>query len=291
MKVDILQAIKAPFKVKTKPGKGNYKYIDSKDVIKRMNDVFNGSWSTHVISEEVVEDQILIRVKVQCYDTEIEQWVEHDGYGSSPIARFTFGNSEGKIVDIGNSYKGALSKAIRSACTRLGAGLDLEVSADSKVSMGATTPPVMIDSNQASELPAFPTDTPSSIPAESGVVVEGLIGGLIPPTTTTAPYEAETAVSVVETLSVPPSEIPSAPLETIPQPPATDVDLMSDVQFAALDGVLGIKGLKYEELAKEAFTADGRWGSDTVPTEPRELKYEQAVVVIKYGNDKNRQLA
>lgn len=336
MKQEILQKLAEPFNVKTKPGKGNYKYIDSKDVIERMNNIFKGSWSTNIRSEEVVEDQILIRVNVQCYDSEIEQWVQHDGYGSSPIARFGYGDNKGKVIDIGNSYKGALSKAIRSACTRLGVGLNLEVSAESGALPGSTPPSAVPEPPTKSELPTFPSDTPT-VPAveipvtpepvpEPAPVVEEPVNSFIPPEPTAppVPYEPETVETPTE-VPTSPVEAPPAPVETRARPegtpmtpaerikekkdreggvqtappqttsqppaPAADVDYMSDVQFAALDGVLGIKGLKYEELAKEAFSVDGRWAPDTVPTDPRQLRYEQAVVVIKYGNDKNRQLA
>ena len=41
----------------------------------------------------------------------------------------------------------------------------------------------------------------------------------------------------------------------------------------------------YEELAKEAFTASGI--NKPVPTKEN-LSYEEAVIVIKYGNEKYR---
>lgn len=334
MKQEILDALTAPFAVKTKPGKGNYKYIDSKDVIERMNTVFKGMWSTIVVYKEIIEDHVLVEVLVKAYDDEISQWVEHSGFGSSQISRFTYGDNQGKPLDIGNIYKGALSKAIRSACTRLGAGLTLEVSSGN-TSVGASAPPVIPTVNKTAELPTFPSNVPPTPTAAPPVpepvavpapepVVEEPVSSLIPPTPTAppVPYEPTPVVEAPAAAPVPPVEAPQAPADTpmtpierikqkkaregngnttiptappqaVPQTPApvADVDYMSDVQFAALDGVLGIKGLQYEALAKEAFAADGRWSAESVPTDPRALMYEQAVIVIKYGNDKNRQLA
>jgi len=327
MKQETLNALSAPFNVKTKPGKGNYKYIDSKDVMERMNTVFQGRWSTVVTYKEVIEDHVLVEVLVKAYDDELQQWVEHSGFGSSQIARFTYGDNQGKPLDIGNIYKGALSKAIRSACTRFGAGLTLEVSSGSEVPVGTTSPPT-VPSNipeptGVSELPALPSSSapvpppgpetvPEPEPVPEPVVEEPVVE---------APPVPEPEVAAPP---VPPAEVPALPVETAPPvrpdnapmtpterikekkakevapptptesvpsiPTSEGVDYMSDVQYAALEGVLGIRGLEYMDLAKEAFTSKG-WSSDDVPTDPRKLKYEQAVVVIKYGNDKNRQLA
>jgi hypothetical protein len=61
---------------------------------------------------------------------------------------------------------------------------------------------------------------------------------------------------------------------------------ISDVQKAALTGILSYKGVVYEELAREAFEANGIVKNPIPPAD--ELTYQEAVCVVKYGNDKFR---
>ena len=74
---------------------------------------------------------------------------------------------------------------------------------------------------------------------------------------------------------------PSAPFT----PQQNGNDKISDVQRVALNGILSMRNINYEDLAKEAFEARGV----DKPIPPKEnLSYEDAVIVIKYGNDKYR---
>jgi hypothetical protein len=63
------------------------------------------------------------------------------------------------------------------------------------------------------------------------------------------------------------------------------IEFISDIQFAALCSILKIGGVSYEELAAEAFSVKGI--NKTVPPK-RKLTYEEAVVVVRYGNRKYR---
>jgi len=345
MKQEVLDKLNAAFDVKIKPGKGGYKYIDSKDVIDRMNTVFKGSWSTIVVYKEIIEDHVLIEVMVRAYDEEINQWAEHSGFGSSQIARFTYGDNKGKPIDIGNIYKGALSKAIRSACARLGAGLYLEEDAKSE---DVVTPSVGVTSEVPVPMPAMPTTTApvveepvlQKVPAveEAPAPVAPAVT-LTPAPTVAMPVEeapVQEVVSVPELPTVPvpnpvveappepasvpepapvpvsnsvpatpapaPAGTPSSPIERIKNkkeqggdmpvapavpavPPETGARMVSDVQLAALEGVLSVKGMEYKALGREAF--DDSNLTDDVPNK-KDLTYNQAVVVIKYGNEKNR---
>jgi len=121
----VLKKLYEPFDIKTKPGSQGYKYIKSIDVIDRMNKVFSGRWSTEVEHQELIEDTVLIRVRVS-----VGNEFSHVGYGSSSIKRFTYGDNKGKIVDLGAVFKAAEALAIRNACSRWGVGLNLEESPD-----------------------------------------------------------------------------------------------------------------------------------------------------------------
>lgn len=74
---------------------------------------------------------------------------------------------------------------------------------------------------------------------------------------------------------------PSVPFATQP----TESMGISDVQCVALNGILDMQKIEYDVLAKEAF--DEREISKPIPRK-EELNYEDAVVIIKYGNDKFR---
>jgi len=62
--------------------------------------------------------------------------------------------------------------------------------------------------------------------------------------------------------------------------------LISDVQKAALQGILNLKGVEYESLAREAF-AFNNVVKEPIPAADK-LTYQEAVFVVKYGNDKFR---
>jgi hypothetical protein len=76
------------------------------------------------------------------------------------------------------------------------------------------------------------------------------------------------------------------PLSKVPTIKTLDVDRISDVQKAALSSILNIKGVEYETLVREAFEANGVV-KNPIPV-PDDLTYQEAVYVVKYGNDKFR---
>jgi hypothetical protein len=103
-------------------------------------------------------------------------------------------------------------------------------------------------------------------------------------------------VNIQPVLPIPPvvnAFVPPAPVvNTVPSTPGipfatqpTDSAGISDVQCVALNGILDMQKIEYGVLAKEAF--DERGISRQVPLK-EELNYDDAVVIIKYGNDKFR---
>jgi hypothetical protein len=105
------------------------------------------------------------------------------------------------------------------------------------------------------------------------------------------PVAAPPLVNTAPAVSIPP--VPPVPLvNTIPSTPAvpfatqpTETMGISDVQCVALNGILDMQGIEYDVLAKEAF--ENRGISKQIPTK-EQLNYDDAVVIIKYGNDKFR---
>jgi hypothetical protein len=62
--------------------------------------------------------------------------------------------------------------------------------------------------------------------------------------------------------------------------------LISDVQRAALHSILQMQKISYEDLVTEAFQANGIV-KNPIP-QVDQLSYDEAVHVVKYGNDKFR---
>jgi len=88
-------------------------------------------------------------------------------------------------------------------------------------------------------------------------------------------------------------KIPAPAVNTVPVTPelplSRDEGLsgirISDVQKVALNGILTMNNAEYAPLAEEAFAANNI--NKPVPNR-EDLNYEEAVVVIKFGNDKYR---
>jgi hypothetical protein len=298
---------------------GVYSYVKWQDVADRMNQVFGNNWSSCVEYQEIIGDNIIMRVRVIVNDPETSRLSYQEGFGGAP-------NDD--RLEAGNSFKSAYSKALKDACKKWGVGLFLEEED------GDTTPNIpsgYMGKETAPEQPTAPTSdglpTPPSVsmgnapppptpatpePAPQPPVEEEMPvevppveqTGNIPPFPTAfpeKPAEKESPAQppvgdkppVVSSLPTPPPLGGSAPSKstTLPEPKAQpidngDVELISNVQKAALHSILNIKGVEYEPLVKEALEAKGIHKTPIPP--PDMLTYEEAVHVVKYGNDKFR---
>lgn len=338
MREDIMKELYKTFKLSSRKGTGGmmFKYVPNEDVITRMNKVFKGNWSTVVIHKDVIEDQVLVEVQVTVVDPDTSENYIQTGFGSSQIARYNSGPNESKIIDIGNAYKGSLSKAIVNACTRWGVGLvkesnpydedDITVVADAPKE--TVVPPVMPTMPVSEPAPAVIIPSTTAVPVPIPFVQHDTAAPnvVLPPTTFCPP----TMVVAPQTVGPPPivettttfsppvvpnqqvsahievnqaapiaattQDIPKVPVPASPAIPITpdlpfskDEGLggigISDVQRVALNGILTMNNVDYVELAKEAFEANGI--NKDVPNKEN-LSYDEAVVVIKFGNDKYR---
>jgi hypothetical protein len=352
MHEDILKKLYETFKLSSRQGTGGmtFKYVPNEDVINRMNSVFSGNWSTEIRDKEVVDDQVIVEVLVSVSDPTEGVVYKHTGFGSQQIMRYNSGPNQGKIIDIGNAYKGALAKAIVNACTRWGVGLFKErnpYGADN-ITMVAETPaevavaPVLLPAVP----PVMPPTTASPTPSPYTIETTAVPAAPMPPTTaspTPSPYKIETTAPptmveapptivvappvveiptvpmppmtepvVVETVTTFPAplspdqpvsanisltqelpKIPAPTMDTVPITPTLPLSAdeglsgirISDVQKVALNGILTMNNAEYAPLAEEAFAANGI--NKPVPIR-EDLNYEEAVVVIKFGNDKYR---
>jgi len=308
MQKEILDALYEPFELKARPGQGGqtFKYVPSDDIVDRMNQVFKGDWSTEVVEKEVIEDQILIRVRVIVKDPmdqdSMVYWQE--GYASQAIARFTQGVRSGQIIDVGNSYKSAMSKAIKTAVARWGVGLYLEKGstdeADSPdVNSDAGNAPFFPGINNAPAVsPTVPKVEQSSPPVKSPVAepVNMPSNSNIPfdipfDTSTSKPAapgpikeEADPAPVFTDN-NVVVTKGPGFPDFTPPvdsMPKSGVVENLTDVQKAAIDNIMSVHGKTFSELSAAALQR-----TSDLPASVESLSYQDAVKLIQYGNNLN----
>jgi len=297
MQKEILEALYEPFELKARQGVGGktFKYVPSDDIVDRMNKVFMGDWSTEVVEKEVIDDQILIRVRVWAKDPRSEDALVHwqEGYASQPIARFTQGVKSGQIIDIGNSYKSAMSKAIKTAVAKWGVGLYLEKGSVNEENSGGSWGPPNIPTSVPEVKPveqpkieqppvavpvaapvAAPTNVPSGMPnipfdTPAPAAPQGVPGP--------APIFTDDNVVVTQ-----PNAAASfnPPVSSVPDQGA--VEKLTDVQKAAIENIMSVHNKTFAELASAALQR-----TDNLPMAAELLNYQDAVKLIQYGNNLN----
>jgi hypothetical protein len=107
-----------------KKGSASLTYVPIAEVVTRLNAVLGvGGWSCTTIRAErdtLDPDWIIAHVRLTLI-RDNGSVVSFDGHGGQSIKR----TKEGKIVDLGDEFKGAESDALKKAASRLGVGLDL----------------------------------------------------------------------------------------------------------------------------------------------------------------------
>jgi hypothetical protein len=122
-----IDALYADFdKIEERRGLGGktFKYLKPAPVIHRLNKVFGLLWSYEVVEREVLEDWVVAKVRIYVWDdTKTDRQIWREAYGSASLERYSAGKNQGKLVDPGNAFKGAVSDAIKKAASTLGVGL------------------------------------------------------------------------------------------------------------------------------------------------------------------------
>jgi len=307
----ILSKLYEPFKLQERRGVGNkvFKYVPSEDIVDRMNKVFLGSWSTDVRKKEIIEDQILICVRVYVSDPIDGKEYWHDGYASHPIARYTSGMNNGKPIDIGNSFKSAMSKAIKTAVSKWGVALYLENedAGDTPFAFGDT---VRTDSPSIPDVPkpagpiAGPPEFDMPSPVKTGSKLEIPSSPFDIPTTAVSTSRPQAIPEpVVEKpfvqsspFDIPPitnagtgPAAPGAPAFANIENTATPDFVTSDttlgeictpVQQVAINTIMESQEVSFAELLKRVLVRE-----DNLPPSLDKLSYTDAVKIIQYGNE------
>jgi hypothetical protein len=266
-----------------KPGKG-YKYVPSRFIIERMNEVFAGNWSTEVVKETIVEDQVLVVVRVTVTDPLENDGKSyfHDGCASHQIARFSYGDNKGNIIDLGNSYIAAISKAIKQACKKWGVATDLEEESDpTSVKTSDIPSQTMSMAPPAQHVPIVKQETVQPVPVTPTIPQTPVVPAT--PIKVTQPTMAAVPTPSVENDN---TVVNQTPVET-PMVATTNTtngsNKITDTQKVALNGLLTLRNLNYQQLVVDAFAERGIT-KDVIP-QPDDLDYDDAVVIIKYGNE------
>jgi len=313
MNTEQLNTLYEKLEVKSRRGRGgDYNYVPWQDVADRMNKVFSGNWSSEVMSEISIDNGIILRVRVTIIDEKTNVKCYQEGYGGANIAG----------AEVGTLHKSAYSKALRDACKKWGPGLYTDDISDfSKESKITTTIPSSSSKSPITSISAPPVSSAPIISVSNTPVtpVTSVTTASTPPISTPVP-NIPTPVAPINNTLIPPtitqphnsvveqiataSSLPGTqkpilspvtesknslpPITTIPTATAitTTSNQINDVQIAALEGILELKDITFEELVKEAFE-DSKLDITNLPTKEK-LTYQQAVMIIKYGNEKFR---
>lgn len=273
--------------VPTRPGRGGtYSYIKWQDVADRMNQIFGVQWSSEIVYQDVIGSNVVTRVRVSVLDAGTGDLFHQEGFGGAPID---------DRQEAGTPFKAAYSKALKDACRKWGVGLYIEEDGDVEPEVitpkvPAKMPFVPVSPKQEAPVPPVAQKQEVKIPTTSVPPV--------PPTSASKqPVSNTIPIQQVDPVVKVPNIPPTPMMPSVPK----GVDMVSsgglgigggqttisDVQMAALQSIISIQGVEYDQLVKDAFDSKGTPLSNGIPA-METLSYKDAVTVVKYGNDKFR---
>jgi len=298
MNIETIEILSRKFEVvkeREGPGKKMFKYIPTKAVVQRLNEAFGCEWSSRAESEQIIDDEVVIRIRLSVTSDSSKEVVIHDGYASHPIFRYTYGDNIGKTINIGNSFRSASSKALKAAATKFGVGLDIEEEDALHTSMeptnaGLNLPPFGVPSGSPKTTPPIPAasvqdtkkDLPLPFPTFNGGYKEQ---------PKAVPVEAEPQSGISNT-NLPPffgaqsslSEdvikegSKTMPFNEIPIFGNEGTDLATEVQKVAIGTIMKRLNFTFDTLASIVLER-----ADNLP-KLEALPYSDAVKIIQSGN-------
>jgi hypothetical protein len=252
MNKKVIDLLYADFdKIEERRGLGGktFKYLKPAPVIHRLNKVFGLNWSYRVVEREILEDWVVAKVLLYVWDDqEKDKVIEREAYGSASLERYTAGKNQGKLVDPGNAFKGAVSDAIKKAASTLGIGLHQLYDLDE-------------DSNGMS------LDEELITPEEEKVKVEK-------PT----PEKVEEEIDLSDLSADPkPFDEPTVPDPATPDTGSTNEEggMITDVQKTAIVKMSEHKNVSIVEFMKRALGE---------AKELDRLTYDEGILVIREAN-------
>lgn len=294
MKDETLTELYKPFALKSRKGVGGktFDYVATDDVTDRLNQVFKGNWSSEVVDFREIEDQVLIRVRVVIDHPDIPgRFLTQEGYASQLIARYTSGPQKDKIIDVGNVYKSAYSKAIKVAVEKWGVGLHLSRDAKDEESMFPETQSAGInpsvgtnpEPSVVSEVQSFPAmDLPVS---KSSTGSPNNLGGsdFFPPDFSLPPVDKKNPgpinTSRPENIVVSSGAVKDVPDFGLKPGANKEITYVTPIQQTAIEHIMQWSNLTFKELLDKSLKR-----STDLPESLDKIKYEDGIKIIQYGN-------
>lgn len=273
MDQQVIEKLYDDLKIDQKPGQG-FKYVKTRYVLDRLNKAFNCNWGLEIKEHKVIDDEVLVWVALNVYSETGVFLTKQEGFGSA---------KKFKNVDLGNVYKSATSKAIKSAARNWGVGLFLEEEEDeydnTKTVPNLSMPSVGIakGSNFPGTVPVTETIVPST--PETSSPVPGPIKSTTPPVQ--VPVKSTTPSVLPSMTAVPGNNIASLPSTPVVSENGEAAKLTM-VQKVAINTRLATKGVTFEDVAKEFYT--GR--SSDQPASLDDMLYTDALDMVTFLNSK-----
>ena len=278
---------------------GYYDYIKWRHVADRMNEVFDGRWSSKVVAENVTTTDVVVRIAVTVVDPSDGTSFTQEGYGGAAIR---------SGEESGTAHKSAYSKALKDACRKWGVGLYLDGDGDSGGNEQPTysTPsiptsfagqsmpgpitqqPAPVGATMAPPAPVQQTPVPpvtkeAPAPTNGPAIPSGFGGGMPAPISMGPGAGMAPPVTGVSNASAPvqaPVEQPEAPVvaDASPDEPGT----LTDVQKMAIVHMAKARGAETEDAVLATIINVPATGLSRVVPSIENLSYIEAVAVIKY---------
>lgn len=290
MKEEVLAELYKPFDLKSRRGVGGktFDYVTSDDVIDRLNKVFRGNWSSEVADFREIEDQVLIRVRVIVdHPDQLGKFLVQEGYASQLVARYTSGDQKGKIIDVGNVYKSAYSKAIKVAVEKWGIGLHLsrETKDDESIfpDIGTTPTGTSSPNSNACTPVVVANDSVPYLPPLSATVLPfpktGGVDSFVPPdfvSIPAVPKEVPAKSNNVVVTSSAPKDVPDFGLKPSPN---KEITYVTPIQQTAIEHIMQWSNLTFKELLDKSLKR-----ITDLPESLDKIRYEDGIKIIQYGN-------
>jgi hypothetical protein len=117
MNREILEKEFEPSHIKRRRGPdGELDYVETADVIRRLNDAFEGEWSFEIIEYQQMFDEVVVLGKLTAQGVVKMQFGNH---------QITKSKKDGTVVNIGYDLKAASSDSLKKCATGLGVALHL----------------------------------------------------------------------------------------------------------------------------------------------------------------------
>ena len=117
MNRELLEKPFEPSQIKQRKGTyGNtLDYVDTRTIIQRLNDAFDGNWSFEIVSQEQHAGEVVVSGKLTA------DGISKMQFGSNKIST----SKQGEVISIGDDLKAAASDCLKKTATLFGIGLYL----------------------------------------------------------------------------------------------------------------------------------------------------------------------